>query len=519
MARHTARAFPILGAMRTSLLLFSLLLSLPAPAEEDVARSQVRAAAEAMGGEARLRALTSLRIQGIGHWNLVEQSERPEPPWLTMYEQLDETRDLRRGRLRQRSEGRGALLDAWQSFTLILADDVVAGERGGKMGPAGAAQLQDMRERLLLAPERVLLTALGAAELRTEPDEVLQDAPHHVVSFHQGRARIRLFLHANTRLPTAVELTEAYPEDFFWSVWGDVRTRILFQAWSLEPGGLLYPHQWDRERNGQLVQSFTVTNVTLNAPLSEADFTLPDDVKKGFAARKATKLEELPLVRPGTPPVELAPGVVQFAGSWNVTLVKQEDGVVVIEGPISAGYSARVLDEAARRFPGAPVKAVVSTSDAWPHVGGLREYVARGIPLRVLDLNVPLINRLLAAPHTLTPDALAKAPRTPTLQPIGARTVLGTGKNRLELIPLRTETGERMMLVWLPEHRLLYTSDMVQPVPSGGFFHVVQVAEVLDAAAREKLRPVRAFGMHLGPTDWSALATAVEKARAPAPAP
>jgi hypothetical protein len=30
------------------------------------------------------------------------------------------------------------------------------------------------------------------------------------------------------------------------------------------------------------------------------------------------------------------------------------------------------------RYPGVKVKAVVTTSDAWPHLGGVREYVARG---------------------------------------------------------------------------------------------------------------------------------------------
>ncbi|TSC22899.1 hypothetical protein [Corallococcus sp. Z5C101001] len=505
--------------MRRALLLSAvavlLLFTLPTSAGEEPGRTRVRAAAEAMGGEARLRALASLRVQGIGHWNLLEQSERPTPPFLVMYEQFDEVRDLREGRLNQKTEGRGAVLDPWKAMTVRLSDGVVAAEVEGKWRPLGNAQFQDLQERLTFAPEHVLLAALGAKDLRAQPDTVLQEVPHHVVAFHLGRASVRLFLNAHTGLPTAVETVDAHPEDLFWSAWGDVRTVLSFQSWTLEPGGLRYPRHWEWARNGQPDHSVTVTAVTVDPPLRDEDFTVPDDVKQGFEARRARKLEDMPVTRAETPPVEVSSGVVQLPGAWNVTLVAQDDGVVVVEGPISSGYSARVLDEAAKRFPGLKVKAVVSTSDAWPHVGGLREYVARGIPVYALDLNRALVERLVASPRTLLPDALARAPRAAKLQTVSARRVLGSGRNALVLLPARTETGERMLFVWLPEPRLLYTSDLVQPQPDGTFFNVQQVDETVEVAGREKLPVARVFGMHLKPTDWSALTTAVDKARAP----
>ncbi|MCP3099909.1 hypothetical protein LZ198_13620 [Myxococcus sp. K15C18031901] len=499
-------------------LLGLLLLSAPVLAGDAPARLQVQAAAQAMGGEARLRALPALRIQGIGHWNLLEQSERPTPPWLVSYEQLDELRDPAHRRLRQKLEGRSpsAGLGTWQSMTVLMSDGAVALEREGKMVPAGAAQRQDLEERLDFAPERVLLTALDAKDLRAAPDVVLQDVPHHVVTFHHGRATARLFLNAHTALPTQVETVDAHPGDFFWNVWGDVTTRLTFQSWSLEPGGLRYPRHWSWARNGNEYHAFTVTGLELPPQVSDTDFAIPEDVRKGFAARGQLTVESLPLGRPDKPAVELVPGVVLIPGRWNVALVKQDDGVVVIEAPISSGYSAAVLEEVRRRHPGVKVKAVVSTSDAWPHVGGLREYAARGIPIHLLDLNRPLADRVLKAPRTLSPDALAKTPRRATLHAVSGRTALGSGKNRLELIPVRTETGERMLFVWLPEHRLLYTSDLVQPTPGGAFFNVQQVAESVEAATREHLDVARAFGMHLEGTEWTAVTHAVEQVGAAA---
>jgi hypothetical protein len=497
------------------LVLLGLFLASSALAAEDVARAHLRASLEAMGGEAKLQALSALRIQGIGHWNLMEQSERPAPPWLVSYEQVDEVRDLRQRRLRMKTEGRGSPgLEDWQGATMVLSDGVVMMERGGQRRPAGGAQLQDLNERLDFAPERILLTALAAPELRALADTRLQDVPHHVVAFRHGHARVKLYLNARTRLPTMVETLDAHPSDFFWSVWGDVTTRWFFQAWSLEPGGLRHPRHWEWERKGQAYHSFTVTRLELAPKVSEEDFAIPEDVKKGFAARGRMTADDLPLGRPDRPAVELAPGVVHLPGAWDVTLVKQDDGLVIIEAPISSGYSARILEEAQRRFPGVKVKAVVSTSDAWPHVGGVREYAARGIPLHVLDLNRPLLQGVLTAPRTLAPDALARAPRAASLVNVGQRVKLGAGKNRLELVPVRTETGERMLFVALPEHRLLYISDLVQPRPDGTFFNVQQVSETMEVIARERLEVARVFGMHLGATDVSALAAAVEKQNA-----
>ena len=75
--------------------------------------------------------------------------------------------------------------------------------------------------------------------------------------------------------------------------------------------------------------------------------------------------------------------------------------MAVIRAPISSGYSAEVLAEAARRFPRLPVKAVISTSDAWPHFAGVREYAALGIPIYTLDLNRPAVMRSIDTPHLL----------------------------------------------------------------------------------------------------------------------
>ena len=82
----------------------------------------------------------------------------------------------------------------------------------------------------------------------------------------------------------------------------------------------------------------------------------------------------------------------------------------------------------------------------------------------------------------------------------------------MRLIPLRTVTGERQMLVYWPAHRLLYTRDIFSL--DGDAVWLPQYRdEVASAIAREGLDVRTAFGMHYPPTPWGMIA----EATAPAP--
>src|SRR5438128_481809 len=63
------------------------------------AKQLLQASVVAMGGEESLRALRAVKIEGIGHLNLLEQSERPEGPYLITYEQTTDLLDIAGTRL------------------------------------------------------------------------------------------------------------------------------------------------------------------------------------------------------------------------------------------------------------------------------------------------------------------------------------------------------------------------------------------------------------------------------------
>lgn len=483
----------------------------PQASTPDPAHTAVARAIDALGGKAALESIASLDIESIGHEYFIDQSERPEGPFIVAYVSTSEKRDVAGARTRFEQQQRFVLSPDWSGAgaATIVDSDAAAVLRGGRFTPAGRQAYDEGRERLELAPERLLLAALAAPDLASAPDTTLHGIRQRVVTFTWRGRRATLLIDSGDDVPSALEVRTDDPS----GVWGLVRNTTYYSLWTLLPGGVRYPLQIDREWNGVSRSSVTITKIAVNRPLDPSQFAIPDEVRKAFLASPA--LEGIPaLVFDPSKSTELAPGVIQFSGNWNVGFVRQPDGLVVIEAPIGSGYSAAVLAEAGKRYPGVPVKAVITTSDAWPHLGGVREYVARGIPVYALDLNRPILERLLKADYSSHPDALAKAPRAARFTWVSGRTTIGAGDTRIDIYPAHGENGERMLFAYLPAARLLYSSDEIMKDRTGEYFMPEYLSEVKDAVTRYQLQVDRIFGMHVGPTPWSAIEAAIAKASA-----
>lgn len=476
------------------------------------AAQRIDLAISAMGGEARLRSIKSLTLEFVGHQWALEQSERPEGPWLSSYQQGTEIRDLTKGRQWLESQRRDWNSPKWSAaVALVVADGVAARTNGQRWGPAQASDVQAWDEALALAPERLLLTAKAAKDFRSLADATMQRVPQHVLAFTWNGLRLKLFLNNWTNLPTALEVTK----NDRWDIWGDVVERRSYSFWTLEAGGLMYPRQTTTEWNNFPSADQTVHGLTLDASIDDAKFAIPDDTRAAFAKSAAVAQGMASVKLDESKAHELAKGIVQYPSGYNVNVIEQPDGLVILEATTGSNFSAQMIAAVEKRYPGKKIKAVVTTSDAWPHIGGIREYAAKGIPIYAVDLNVSILDRLIKSPRTFSPDALAKSPKPPVFRPVSSRTTIGSGATRIELIPERGEYGERMMLVWFPEAKILYSSDLLQRDRTGkSFFMMAMPAEVVDATAREKLDGVTTvFGMHLAPTPWSEVVAAVAAAR------
>jgi hypothetical protein len=486
------------------------------------AKDLVRAALEAQGGEQTLRALTSVQWEASGYRNELEQSERPEGPYIVQMNDIFEVHDVKARRYRYQQTS--SLYPVARFTSVAVVADHIGMRAVSSTSPAGPTaqaaqpgtlqQVQAAEERMALSPERLLLTALDSPDLHSLPNMILQDVPQNVISFSLDGASASVYLNQYTHLPTAVDYSGPLARGNFWGYLGDVSMRTYFSFWWLAKNGIHMPLQWNVEENGLQDSMFVMRKLQIDEPLNEADLSIPSDVRtKYHPDPAATDLEKRPLGVPGQSAQQLEPGIVLIPGAWNATFIKQDDGIVILETPISSGYSEKVIAEAKERFPGVPVKAVITTSDAWPHLAGIREYVAQGIPIYALDLNRPILERIIASKRKTKPDNLERKPRKAIFHVVSQKTLLGTGKNRMELYPLRGETSERQMMVFFPEYHLLYGSDPFQQRSDETYFYPQTVSEVVDAVAREHLTVHQFFMMHIGLTPWTDLAKALSAAR------
>lgn len=464
-----------------------LVLALTQPTALDI----VNAGLAAQGGRDRLASIAKTATECVAYEHMFEQSERPEGPYLQIIRDYTETADFAAAAVAVDGKMNGAVVQGWmpRKFTLDF--------RNNKLVPATEAS--DMRRRLAIGPERVLLAAASAPDLRAEKPTKLHGVLQDVVKFSWGKVPVTVFLNPVTHLLTAVETSQV--GEYYWAPWGDVTYRTVYGNWSIEQGGVRFPLQWSLQRNGMVQGDVTVTKVTFTAGAS----TEP----KALLAETAPKQEVAPVKLAA--PKTIAPGIVLFPGGFQCAVVDQGDGLVMIESVVGSEYTAAVLDEVRKQFPGKPVKAVISTSDAWPHMGGLRTFVAEGIPVYLHHLTEPQARRMVAAPHTIVPDALQLKPRTANLRKVDKPVDIGTGSNRLRVVPIRGSTTERMMVVYFPEKKLLYASDTLQAM-GGKFFQVHMVSELVACVKREGFDVQSAWAMHSGVIPWDRVTKAVTQA-------
>ncbi len=510
--------------MRTSVILMAALLSAPAarivmpaggrhasptlraqhaPARDGAAPSQVaQAALDAMGGD-RVRGARSLRVAGIEHVFVLGNAERAEGPWRVLYNRFTELRDLTTDRSRRTDVLIAGRFGRDARVTVVTDSVASTGDAKGVTG-ASPSVLESALDRVASSPERALVLAAASPALRIDGTVMRWGIPHDVLSFPLRNGRMRIEVNRETHLPTAVDIVRTYPDDFRRGPFGDITLRTEYVDWTVDSTGIWWPRQHIVSLDGEPFRNVTIDSVSISRDPAPADsFVVGDSARAAYATNSRQTVRTFRLGDRGAP-VEIRPGIVRVPDLWSMTLVRQDDGIVIFEAHLSATYLHQVIDEAKRRFPGLPIKGIVLTSDPWAHVGGVREAIAMGIPIYVNARSVPFFTALAHAPHTLDPDALQRAPRAPRFVPIAGKTVLGSGVNRIELYPVGGPYAERMTMAYFPALRLLYGADLVFKAAEGGY-DPTPATDLRRAVARERLAVDTVFCVQriTPPIPWS----------------
>ena len=261
--------------------------------------------------------------------------------------------------------------------------------------------------------------------------------------------------------------------------------------------GVKFPTRIVLRQGGHPTLDVTVSDVQ---PNSAAAFVVSGNAPR--AAPPAVRMEAQ----------AIADGVWFLTGGAPLSiLVEFSDHVVVIEAPQDDEHTTNVIAEVKKRTPGKPIRYLVNTHLHFDHSGGLRGFVAEGVTILTHALNKPYLERILQNPFALSPDRLAREPRTPMIEGVGDKRVLTDGTRTLELHHLQGNLHEDTLLVaYLPKEKLLIQADAFHPRPGAAPLASPSpfTVNLLDNIRRLKLDVAQLVHVHGGVDPLAALVKA-----------
>jgi hypothetical protein len=277
-------------------------------------------------------------------------------------------------------------------------------------------------------------------------------------------------------VPAWIETVAAHPN------LGDVAVRTTFADYALVDG-LRLPQRLTTTLDRYLQFDLRVSRYDTSADTST--LAAPDAVR-------AATLPEPPAVRVDVEPI--ASGIWRLAGSGNHRSIVFEfdDHLLLFEVPLNEARSKAVIDVARTLSPKPLTHAVVSHHH-FDHSGGLRVAVAEGLTIITHRANEAFFEMLVARPHTITPDALALAPRPLALELVDDEMTLADDSMEVRLYHLVDNPREGTNLyAYVPRDRILVHADLYDST----WLQHLWGENVLDNLSQRGLRVDRHVPVH-----------------------
>jgi glyoxylase-like metal-dependent hydrolase (beta-lactamase superfamily II) len=199
-------------------------------------------------------------------------------------------------------------------------------------------------------------------------------------------------------------------------------------------------------------------------------------------------------------------------GAPQALLVEFKDYLVIVEAPTGEERSLATIEAAKRLVPGKPIKYLVNTHHHSDHAGGLRTYVAQGIPIITHESHRRWYEReIFRNPHTLNPDRLSRTPHAPLIETMKDKRVLTDGSMTLELHLMRGNLhSEGLLMAYVPSEKMLIQADAFAPRPGAAPLPAPSpyTTNLADNVERLKLDVQRVAHVHGGVSPWSDVLTA-----------
>lgn len=321
---------------------------------------------------------------------------------------------------------------------------------------------------------------------------VYRDYPRTVLAREGAYGEERLYLDPKTGFPVKLERREPH------YLWGDVRVEYVYSTWQVA-GGAAYPGASFRLEDGDVATSRTVGTMALVPRDSAPRLALPADAPVMALPN--------PFVEP-TPPdtVRVGPNaflLVTRAYTSAVALVG--DTVYVLDATLGEARARQDSLWVGRLFPGKHPVALVVTDLAWPHIAGVRFWVASGATVISHRASREFLARVIDRRWTLAPDRLEQRRRTAKLRFVAVNDSLALAGGAIRLHAIDGVSSEGALMAYLSGDRFLYAGDFIQDTQNPSQY----ASEVSRAVRRAGVTPQRVAAMHIPLTAWEKIAALV----------
>jgi hypothetical protein len=414
------------------------------------------------------------------------QSDRSYPPFFSAFIARENWLDPASGVVRASSQttfpsfaGPGPVLLSTEAATFAARDTVLR--------PVPDAHLNTLMLRGL-DPWAVLLDWSHDPQLRLEGHRRLRDYDR-VVLGREGRfGPEKLLLDPKSAFPVALERTEPH------YLWGQVAVTYLYSTWLLADG-VSFPGATFRQVDGATEVTRTISRFSLLPPDSAPALRVPDGPSLPLALP--------PFLQPTNP------DTVRVGANAFLLVNRGYTEAVVLERDTVWLFDATQGDERARQdsvwigrlFPGRHPIVLVVTDLAWPHVAGVRFWVAAGATVVSHEISRPFLQQVVARRWTREPDRLEQIRRRPPLRFRAVRDSLSLAGGAIRLYPIDGIASEGALIAFLRRDSFLWASDYVQTVAEPSRYGL----EVHQAVMRAGVEPTRLAAEHLPLTPWETL--------------
>jgi hypothetical protein len=404
-----------------------------------------------MGGEETLRRIERVRFEFMTAWQRMS-FDRPADI-VSSYELHS---DLRNYSLTAwRNTRRFISGPVMEEVTDVVGKDVAI-RRDGTVpwAPLNVAYVDERREIFAFTPDRLLLAARGASDLRALSDTTIVGVAHARVSATIDGFPTTIFLRRSDGFLAMARYHAAQLNDFGLAPWGDMEVEMWYSRWAKYPlpgtRGVGFPTQWDVRRVGHLYKRETVLSANFDAAAPADSFAISDSLRSAFVASAANKpMWELPMDAAKI----LEPRLAQLGVPGLQAAIKLGNTWLLLEGTAVPQRNDTDLQWLKTADPGSSVGGLLVTV---PNTGrgGAAWFAERKLPVYVAPGAAPAMNETLR---------LWKQPRAAATA-ISKPQWLHVGGDSVWLEPIDYPDFPGSLVAYVPSMRWVYSGIAAYPL-------------------------------------------------------